>query len=786
MMNFKKWLIRICLLIGGLGLIGMAVIYIGFRASLPTLDGVIETAGVSAVVNLERDARGHATLSADTRSDLSFASGYIHAQERFFQMDLSRRMASGELSELFGDLAMETDRENRFHRFRTRARNSIDQLPAEHKALLSIYVDGVNAGLNDLGSKPFEYWLLGSEPRKWTMEDSYLVIYSMYFTLQDSGGGYEWQNHLINKTLSPELATFLLAKRTEWDAPIQVDAVPFTPAEIPPASVITSRKMASLDRDDQPMLGSNNWAVSGAITKTGAAMLSNDMHLSIRAPSIWYKLRLKLNDGSLDLTGVSLPGTPAIVVGSNGSVAWGFTNSNIDTSDTIKLKINQENENQYLTVDGYKDFEIFNETILSKGSNSETITIRETIWGPVLDLQDGETHVFRWVAHVPGSTSMGLINMETVKTLEEAQSYAGTIGIPAQNALIVDSAGNIGWTIFGMVPRRGVGDYTKVMDWSDGAMAWDSWYSSAEYPKVNNPDHNRLWTANSRVVTGEFLEKLGTSSYDLGARAQQIRDDLFALDSEVSETDLYDIMFDDKAVFLSRWQQQLVSVLENTGDDAFAPYLEHIINWGGRADKNSVGFRLVRDYRHQVYETLMGSLTSVCVEYNENCNYDRATNQWEGPLWQLVTKMPDGWLPTGIDNWQYFFEKQAFDAWEEIITGETQLDNYTWGERNRASIRHPLGAAVPFLGQLTDMPNDPQSGDTENMPHIAGIVTGQSERIVVSPGYEENGIMNLPAGQSGHPLSPYYGAGHKDWMAGSPTPFLPQETKWEMEFVPLK
>lgn len=765
-------------------MVGAIIIYVGFRASLPTLEGTVETTGISDGVALERDARGHATLISANRNDLSFATGYLHAQERFFQMDLSRRLASGELSELFGSAALGVDRENRIHRFRHRASVTVDLLPVEHKKLLEQYVLGVNAGLADLGSKPFEYWLLSSEPRKWNMEDSVLVIYSMFFTLQDSGGGYEWQNHLIRKTLDPQLADFLLPLRTEWDAPIQEDAEPIIKTEMPKAVVINTKQVSSLVRDDQPMLGSNNWAVSGALTRNGAAMLSNDMHLSIRAPSIWYKLRLKLIDGSLDITGVSLPGTPAIIAGSNGSVAWGFTNSNIDTSDVIKLNINPDNANQYLTADGYKDFNIFEETISAKGSSSETITVRETIWGPVMDLQNGETHVFRWVPHVPGSVSMGLINMETVSTVEEAQSIAGTIGIPAQNAMLVDKNGNMGWTIFGMVPRRSAGDYHKVMDWSDGQSAWDGWYGSEEYPKVYNPEDNRLWTANARVVTGMDLELLGYSRYDLGARAKQIKDGLFKLEGDVVENDLYEIMLDNEAIFLSRWQEQLVSVLKNSEDDAFGSYLYEVENWGGRADKNSVGFRLVRDYRHQVYESLMGNATATCEAYNEGCNYGQATKQWEAPLWKLVNERPQGWLPEGFDDWQFFLEKQAFDAWNPVIVGEFDLKQYTWGERNKTEIRHPLSGAVPLLGKLTNMQDEPQSGDTENMPHISGRVSGQSERIVVSPGFEENGIMNLPAGQSGHPLSPYYGAGHTDWVNGIPTPFLPQDTVWKLEFKP--
>ncbi|MCC3861527.1 penicillin acylase family protein [Pseudemcibacter aquimaris] len=779
-----KWLLRIGIFSSTLTFAALAVIYYGFQASLPNLEGELETTGVSAPVSVERDKNGNATITAENRTDLAFVTGYIHAQERFFQMDLSRRMASGELSALFGDLAVETDKENRFHRFRHRARVAMDHISAEELDILNQYVAGVNAGLSSLGSKPFEYWLLNADPEPWTREDTFLAIYSMFFTLQSADGGFEWQNHLLKQSLSPEMVAFLLPDRTEWDAPLQEDAAPFQMTEIPDAPNYNIA-FNQFERDDKPMLGSNNWAVTGNLTETGAAMLSNDMHLTIRAPSIWYKLRLKSNDGSLDITGVSLAGAPAIVVGSNGDVAWGFTNTNIDTSDLIELTINPENENQYLTKDGYKDFDRITESISVKGGTDDTLEVVETIWGPVIDKGTHGKYAYRWVAHMPDGVNMSLMQMEQVKSVEQAMSIAGEMGIPAQNAMIVDRDGNAGWTIFGRIANRPNGDYREIFNWSDGSRVWNDWYGSAEYPRVLNPENDRLWTANSRVVSGDDLIQVGTNRYDLGARQQQIRDRLNQLNSPVVEDDLYGIMLDNEAVFLSRWQEQLTGVLEKSGDAAFDAYLTGVNNWGGFADKNSVGFRLVKDYRDQVYENLFSRITAACVQFDEACEYDRATKQWEAPLWKLVSEMPAGWLPPEYQSWQFFFEKAAFDAWEDVIKGGTPLNEYTWGVRNTTSIKHPLSAAVPLLGNMIDMPAYAQNGDTENMPHIAGKTQGQSERIVVSPGYEENGYMDLPSGQSGHPLSPYYGAGHQDWLEGNKTPFLPGEAEWTLKFNPL-
>lgn len=784
-LKMKKWFIRISFLLITIPMVIAAVIYFGFRASLPTLEGTINAENLAAPVTLERDGNGNATITANNRTDLSYVAGFLHAQERFFQMDLSRRLAAGELSELFGALALNADRENRVHRFRSRASIAIELLSDFERLQLDRYAQGVNDGLAELGSKPFEYWLLGDEPKPWTPEDSFLAIYAMFFTLQSSDGDFEWQNHLFRQSLPGELVDFLLPLRTEWDAPLQEDETKDV-AEIPESSLLGVGPMSEITYDERPMLGSNNWAVSGNLSKTGAGMLSNDMHLALRAPSIWYKFRLKLSDKSFDITGVSLPGVPAVVVGSNGHIAWGFTNSNIDHSDLIELKLNPENANQYLTIDGYKDFSTIEETISIADGPAETMTVKETVWGPVITMPDSSEYAYRWVAHMPDGVNLELLNFEKAKSVSEAISLAGNMAIPAQNTVIVDKEGNIGWTLFGKLPMRPEGDYSTIQDWSDGRQVWNDWYPAEENPRIVNPEHGRLWTANARALTGDDFKKVGYSHFDLGARAGQIKKRLFELSYPVVEKDLYDIMLDDEALFLARWQQQLVEVLEATDEENFEPFLNEVKNWGASADKESVGFRLVKEYRSQIFRTLMASAVRVCVSYNKECSYSRATKQWEQPLWQLVTTRPDGWLPDGETDWQFYFEQQAFEAWKPVMTGEIDLPDYTWGSRNITNIAHPLSLAVPDIAEYIDMPAVEQSGDSENIPHITGLVEGQSIRMVVSPGYEKDGIMDLPSGQSGHPLSPYFGAGHQDWVSGNMTPFLPGETKWSLEFIPEK
>ncbi|PCI32676.1 MAG: hypothetical protein COB54_06160 [Alphaproteobacteria bacterium] len=776
---------------------GLAILFLGavltvfftFRASLPLLDGTFISSSVAQNIQVDRDKNGNATLTGENRLDLAYATGFIHGQERFFQIDLSRRMAAGEISELFGPLTLNLDKSNRVHRFRARAEKATRDMSDSNRAMLRKYVAGINDGLNNLGSKPFEYWLLQKEPEPWTEEDSFLVIYSMFFALQSGTIDAEMHKYFLSQSLAPKLAEFLLPTKTEWDAPIQADEQPWRPQDIPSRAVLKDHNttLTFLQTPDNPVPGSNNWAVSGDLTKTGAAMLANDMHLGIRAPATWFRLRLKIRDGSLDISGVSLPGTPLIIAGSNGYVAWGFTNSYVDTSDYVELNLNPLFNQQYLTVDGYKDFVLHREEIKVNGQEPVTLNIQDTIWGPVIDFGTGTSFALNWVAHQPEAVNMGMIRMEQVKTVQQAMATAPDNGIPAQNAMLADRDGNIGWIHFGALPKRIAGDYGLPGDWSTGKLGWQGWLDYDQRPKVYNPEQQRLWSANSRVVSGDDYANVGDGGADIGARQQQIRDGLMRLGKGLVEKDLYEIQLDNRAIFWQRWQQQLLTVLKRSGNPALAPFIPDVENWGGRAIISSVGFRLVKNYRKRVYEAIMGYITAPCGEKFSSCDYKKATHQMESPLWRLVDQRPDGWLPKEFKgNWQAFFEQMALTAWAPVVGGDILLKDYIWGEENRSSIRHPLSTSVPLLGLLTDMPEVMQNGAHEKMPHIAAQVFGQSERIVVSPGHEEDGLMNMPAGQAGHPLSPYYGAGHQDWVAGKMTPFLPGKVKWSLDIMPPK
>jgi len=786
----KRWILRL----GGGLILAVAIVallaWLTLRASLPPLDGEIPVAGIDATATIERDADGIPTISARSRADLAYATGFAHGQDRFFQMDLLRRRSAGEVSKIIGAVALEADQRYRWHRFRSRAINSLKSLPPSERQLLESYAAGVNDGLASLAAKPFEYFLLRAEPRPWLPEDSVLVVFTMFLQLNDERALRDVQRGLAHRVLPQQMYSWMYPQGTEWDAPLMGDARSALP--VPPAEVMSIREV----RSDAPparevgkprLNGSNNWVVSGALTRTGRAIVSDDMHLGLSAPNIYYQARLIVDgEAPRDVAGVTLPGAPFVVAGSNTKIAWGYTNSYGDWSDAVILRPGAE-AGTYKTPAGDLPFTEYTERIEVKGGDSVEMKIRETIWGPVndaIDYPDGEIAV-SWIAHHNDAVNLRLIDLEMADSVFAAVDIANTTGMPPQNFVAGDADGNIAWTLTGKIPLRSAFDPMLPADWSE-ISGWTGWLDSQDYPRVINPESGRIWSANARVADGGALELIGDGGYDLGARSRQIRDSLFAKNG-FEAADMLEIQVDDRAIFLSRWRDLLLEVLDEAttaADSDLAEYRRLVQNWIPRAAAESVGYRLVRAFRLEVQARVFHALMApVRDAYDDDVSL-RISNQFEAPLWSLVTEQPEHLLPADYGNWQ----ELMIDAVRENIryfaaNFEGPLANRTWGELNTASIRHPLSRAVPFLSDFLDMPKEHLDGDVD-MPKAQGPTFGASERFSIAPGDEANSLMHMPSGQSGHPLSSNYRQGHDDWVHGRRSPFLPGETQHKLVLVP--
>jgi penicillin amidase len=747
------------------------------------LEGQTALAGLQFPVEIARDKAGVPTLTAGNLRDLVRALGFLHAQERFFQMDTMRRSSAGELSALAGRAAVSIDRAHRVHRFRARAQSILAQMPAEQRSLLAAYTEGVNAGLAALGRRPFEYTLLRALPEPWQVEDTLLVIYAMYFQLQDSSGWVQRRKALADQVLGTALADFLYPGGEAGDAALDGSILPLPPMPEGPAPSSTSISSPA----PPPPNGSNAFAVSALKSKTGSAIVANDMHLPLRVPNIWYRARLKAGRAageSIDLTGVTLPGVPLLVAGSNGKIAWGFTDAYIATTDAIKLIPARGDPRGYLTPSGPLPLSVITEKICAARAGCEDLEVEESIWGPVVAREaDGSRIVLRWAAHDTNAISFeGLLAFETAGTVRQAFDAAHRAGLPQQNLIAADREGHIGWTIMGQIPRR-VGFEERRHSWADGSRAWQGYLSAGEIPELIDPQGGLIWSANNRAVGGHALALLGDGGYASASRAKRIRDDLKAKD-KFGEPDLLAIQLDVHAPDLDPWQRLLVDLLQKRQDAFALAALGFVKDWDGAAAPGSVGYRLVRSFEEEAIALIYGGFGGPIKSLAGPEAGTMTARRPQDPSLRLLSEKPKHLVPPPFQSWQDAMDA-LYDHFRKRVRAEggDDLKSFTWGRRNHSAIHHPLAAALPILGLLTDPPDVPIPGDTL-VPRAAAPGYGSSERFVISPGRESEGIFEMPAGQAGNPLSPYYLAGHSDWAGGQPSAFLPGAPRWTLVLIP--
>ncbi len=824
------------------------------RRSLPQLDGAAPLPGLSGVVTVERDAAGVPTIHGATRRDVARALGYLHAQDRFFQMDLSRRRSAGELAELFGQTAVPLDREARIHSFRSLARKVLALLPPAHRELLDAYAAGVNAGLGALRARPFEYTVLRVRPQPWQPEDSLLVGYAMVLDLQDFRDRHEQMLAAIHDSYGRTMLDFVAPGETESDAALDGGTSP--PPPVPGPEIIDLRKRkadtgAEIRPDSRLALhplpddgfasGSNVFALAGSRTANGSALLANDMHLHLGVPNAWYRAELVwedktpnaksqtpsskfqesssksqgprtedqgssskvqtpiLNDQTSNpepapadttaehrVTGVTLPGIPLVIAGSNGRIAWGFTNSYADTADIVIAELSSIDPQYYKNGVELSKMEERKEIIRVKGGDPVESVTRWTIWGPVIgDSNNARSLVLHWVFDDPAALNLNLVELETVPDAATALALAPRFGLPAQNFVVADRAGVIGWTITGFLPRRVGFDGRLPAIWSYGDRRWNGYLPADEYPRVLSPPAGQLWSANNRPVSGAAYLKLGDGGYDNAARARQIRDDLTALTAPATPRDLLAVQLDDRALLLERWQKLLLATLT---PDAVAAHPDRgelrrlVAQWNGHASIDSVAYHLVRRWRDFVAARVLNPVFEPCVEQDESFDFHQLN--YEVPLWQLVQQRPPNFLTPDFLTWDDLLLQAADDVLQWADHQSRPLQRLTWGGRNTTRIQHPFSRFLPeLLARWLDMPKVPLPGD-HDMPRVQGPAFGASERLVVSPGHEEDGIFQMPGGQSGNPLSPFFRAGFDDWAQGKPTPFLPGPARYTLRLEP--
>ena len=442
--------------------------------------------------------------------------------------------------------------------------------------------------------------------------------------------------------------------------------------------------------------------------------------------------------------------------------------------DLIQLEYTDDTKQRYQTPNGPQAFTKRQVRVLDSSGEEHLTEQLESLYGPILKHDpQGNPLAVRWTQYSPRAANMNLLQMEQASNVNDAVAIANVSGIPPQNLMAADAEGNIAWTIAGIMPKRNYeGD--KLVPWPLAGTDFTGWLAPQDYPRVFNPASGQLQTANSRVASGDDLAKLGDGGYDLGIRQLQIRDHL-AKFSKANEADMLAVQLDDEAQFYGEWHQLLRQHLHASGQPEATALLPVLNDWDGHASVDSVAYSLVREYRLQVRDRVWEPLQAMVRAKDTDLSM-LGLRQLDGPLWGLLEERPMHWLNRTYNDWQALFDSAALAAKKQLIEDAGSLGKAKWGHLNRSKIQHPLSRAVPQLSWLLDMSIEAQSGDSF-LPEVTGTNKGASERFAVSPGKEEQGYFHMPGGQSGHPLSPYYGAGHEAWHNGEATPFLPMASR---------
>lgn len=776
------------ILIAGLGYAVMTI-----RASLPMLDGQFEAASLHEPVTVTSDAYGIPTITAGARTDAIRALGYITVQDRLFQMDLLRRVAAGQLAEVFGETMRDIDSRQRTFGFSGTAKAIAARLPRDQREILEAYAEGVNDYLTQMKIAPFEFLLLGYKPERWSIEDSLLILLGVFQML--NGTGEEERMRTVMEHALPSEAVRFLAQKTDpyTDALLNRQSHISVSLSVPVQALASLRRpveqrqgrRTNLARFERSGIGSNAWAVNGTKTMDGRSVLANDMHLDTTAPNHWYRIQLRYEQ--IEITGVMIPGIPVIVAGTNGAVAWGVTNVMGDFLDLVRLELNPINSNEYKTPEGWKQFASRRELIKVKGAADSVVQIKETIWGPVSPdlLMEGAVAV-RWTALDPEAVDLGQLAMDRVKSVDEAIVVMNRAGGPANNVILADRAGHIAWTYTGKIPVRQGFDGSVSVSWADGRAGWMGYVHPSAIPSIVDPPSGFVVSANQRMLATTHPLVVG-HSFDSGYRAFRITQGLQGM-TQIRERDLFDLQLDSTSQFYEFYRQLAQELLTNAvleRTPSLAKARDAFDAWNGKADADSRGFALVLHFHDVLARLVLAPYLSSCWERDARlgCLGDPDT-----PLRVLLTtKIPElNPDPDHFSNWAEFLlsaiEQSVLELREEYPS--ISLTELTWGQMNRVKMTHPLAEVLPVFGYILNMPDKPASGCGQCI-RVMQDGLGASQRLVVSPTHQDEGILHMPGGQSGHPFSSHYRDQHPYWSEGVPLPFLAGKPVHTLHLVPF-
>jgi penicillin amidase len=768
--------------------------------SLPQVDGTIQLAGLKGEVVIRRDAYGVPHITAQSREDVCMAQGYVMAQDRLWQMDVVRRAAAGRVSEIVGPLAIASDRNFRTLGLAEAADRDAALLDPDEKQMLEAYSQGVNAYIDaHLNSLPIEFTMLRYQPEHWRPADTLLVVGYMYQTLTST-----WRGELArldaSQRIGKERAAFLFKDDSAYQHPIvgvtvspakkaaaaaMVESVKEASNMAPPSQqlplqdsapdeagwALANSVLGEFDDAVRAGIGSNNWVVDGSHTVSGKPLLANDTHLTLNVPDIWYLIHMTV--GNLSTEGFTLPGAPGIVIGHNNSIAWGFTNDGADVQDLYAETFNPANAMQYRANGQWAEAQVRHENILVKGKPSENLDVIVTRHGPVVSRKGDTSYALRWTATEPGGLAHSYFKIQFASNWQEFREALRDAFGPAQNAVYADTAGHIGFIVAAKIPIRKCSAWPPAdsplpanipcggapMPGGNSEYEWQGYIPFDELPQMLDPPGGIIATANSQIAGP------GYPHYLSAFLAPPWRTDrIFTLLSQPKKfapDDFAAIQGDVVQEFNVILAKALVEATANTKavDPRTNKLIGMLANWDGRMTPDSVEATFVDQvgaaFGHILLQPYYGETQATGGEIF---------------LERVLRERPSVWLPPDSANYDALLIASADRAVADLTTSMNQreISEWTWGNRNKLLMTHPLGSSG-ILARIFSIGPVAHAGGPGCIDAL-GHSEGPSMRLVADLSNWDNSFMEITTGESGQLGSEHYSDQYPFWLARTPLP----------------
>ena len=782
------------------------------HSALPQLDGTVSVPGISSKVRVIRDEHGVPTIEAATFEDLFFAQGYVTAQDRLWQMDMMRRAAGGELSEVIGDATIPMDRGERILGLRVAAEVAEKTLSPRDRAFFEAYARGVNAFLDSHRNRlSLEFRLMKYTPRPWTITDSLLVGARMVQDLNHYRNPPPLTREKILVKLGPELTDDLYVNSSWRDhPPTEVRRLDEAPAvhddddnddddeEVVPQGS-TRHLISALPSDDSSALasvfdleeaysfrpGSNNWVVSGEHTISGKPLLSNDMHLDHQMPNLWFEAHLKTtgkptaDSPAFDVAGVTLPGVPFVIVGHNQRVGWGFTNVGPTVEDEFIEEFN--GQGQYKTPAGWIEPRHRQEVIHVKGKPDVTFDVIITRHGPIItDLLLGETRkiALRWT--LQDGEGLVFFDVDSAQNWNEFRKAFSNFVAPGQNVMYADIDGHIGYQATGRVPIRAEGDGSLPVSGSEDAHEWKGWIPYDDMPHVYDPPEGILATANGRITPDGYKYSISTEWEAPWRTARIYR--VLESGKKFSPADMLALQMDISSTFDHFCADKFVYAIDHASNASTrAKQAADILrDWDGRMSEDSAAPTIETKARGQLVRMLLEPKLGSAPNGPNHGQLSWKSYQWSmSSVWleNVLAKQPERWLPPGYSDYGSLLTaavekviRQTASvvnpAPGEISLAPADLNQWKWGKNHPVEIEHLVLGQLPLIGRFTAPGLHPISGSNFTVKAV-GRGHGPSERLTWNFANFDESTLNLVTGESGIFLSPYYMDQWPAWYGGS-------------------